>query len=51
MGFCYQENFAHPTQPVDEARFWALVRARQWNENIDRFRQTGDQSLKRKLPA
>ena len=51
MGFCYQENFAHPTQPVDEARFWALVRARQWNENIDLFRQTGDQSLKRKLPA
>ena len=51
MGFCYQKNFNHPTLPVDEAQFWALVRATQWNENIDKYRETGDASLKRKLPA
>ena len=50
-GFCYQENFSNSTMPIDEARFYALVRAKKWNEYIDRFRQTGDQSLKRKLPA
>ena len=49
--FCYQKSFVNPTLPVDEAQFYALVRATQWNENIDRFRETGDQSLKRKLPA
>ncbi len=49
--FSYQKNFSNPTLPVDEAQFWALVRATQWAENIDKFRQTGDQSLKRKLPA
>ncbi len=49
--FTYQKNFANPTQPVDEAQFWALVRATKWNENIDKFRATGDASLKRKLPA
>ena len=37
--------------PVDEAQFYALVRAGKWNENIDKFRETGDASLKRKLPA
>ncbi len=51
MGFCYQKNFSNPTLPVDEAQFWALVRATQWNENIDRYRETGEASLKRKLPA
>ena len=51
MGFCYQKNFSNPTLPVDETQFWALVRAGQWNENIDKFRETGDASLKRKLPA
>ena len=51
MGFCYQKNFSNPTLPVDEAQFWALVRATQWNENIDKFRETGDAALKRKLPA
>ena len=51
MGFCYQKNFCHPTLPVDEAQFWALVRAKQWNENIDKYRETGEASLKRKLPA
>ena len=49
--FCYQKNFSHPTLPVDEAQFWALVRASQWNENIDKYRETGEASLKRKLPA
>ena len=49
--FCYQKSFFNPTQPVDEAQFYALVRATQWAEYIDKFRQTGDQSLKRKLPA
>ena len=49
--FCYQSNFSNPTQPVDEAQFYALVRAGKWNENIDKFRATGDARLKRKLPA
>ena len=49
--FCYQKNFSNPTLPVDEAQFFALVRATQWNENIDKFRETGEASLKRKLPA
>ena len=51
MGFCYQKNFSNPTLPVDEAQFWALVKATKWNESIDKFRETGDASLKRKLPA
>ena len=49
--FCYQKSFVNPTLPVDEAQFWALVRATQWNENIDKYRETGEASLKRKLPA
>ena len=49
--FCYQKNFINPTQPVDEAQFFALVRASKWNENIDKYRETGDAALKRKLPA
>jgi len=51
MGFCYQKNFSNPTLPVDEAQFYALVRVGKWNEDIDKFRETGDASLKRKLPA
>ena len=49
--FCYQKNFSNPTLPVDEAQFYALTRAKQWNENIDKYRETGEASLKRKLPA
>ena len=49
--FSYQKNFTNPTLPVDEAQFYALVRATQWNENIDKYRETGKASLKRKLPA
>ena len=49
--FCYQKNFSNPTLPVDEAQFWALVKATQWNENIDKYRETHDAALKRKLPA
>ena len=49
--FCYQKNFTNPTLPVDEAQFFALVRATQWAENIDKYRETGEASLKRKLPA
>ena len=49
--FCYQKNFSNPTLPVDEAQFYALVRAKQWNENIDKYRETREASLKRKLPA
>ena len=51
MGFCYQKSFVNPTLPVDEQQFFALVRATQWNGNIDRYRETGEASLKRKLPA
>ena len=49
--FCYQKNFCNPTLPVDEAQFWALVKASKWNENIDKYRETHDAALKRKLPA
>ena len=49
--FAYQKSFANPTLPVDEAQFNALVRAEQWNENIDKYRETHDAALKRKLPA
>ena len=49
--FCYQKNFSNPTVPVDEAQFYALVGAEKWNENIDKYRETGDAALKRKLPA
>ena len=49
--FCCQKNFSNPTLPVDEAQFYALVTAKQWNENIDKYRETGEASLKRKLPA
>ena len=51
MGFSYQKNFFNPTLPVDEAQFWALVRATKWGEAIDEFRKTGNQKLKRGLPA
>ena len=51
MAFCYQKNFFNPTLPVDEAQFYALVRAKEWNGRIDQFRKTGDQKLKRSLPA
>ena len=49
--FSYQKSFVNPTLPVDEAQFFALVRATQWNENIDKYRETHDAALKRKLPA
>ena len=49
--FCYQKSFANPTLPVDEQQFYALVSATQWNDNIDKYRETGEASLKRKLPA
>ena len=49
--FSYQKSFANPTLPVDEPQFWGLVRATQWNEAIDKFRETHDAALKRKLPA
>ena len=49
--FCYQKNFFSPTLPVDEAQFAALVRASKWKDDIDKYRETGDASLKRKLPA
>ena len=51
MGFCYQKNFCNPTLPVDEPQFWGLVKATKWNENIDKYRETHDAALKRKLPA
>ena len=51
MGFCYQKNFSNPTLPVDEPQFWGLVKATKWNENIDKYRETHDAALKRKLPA
>jgi len=49
--FSYQKNFFKPTQPVDEQVFYQLVRDKRSNALIDGFRQSGDASLKRKLPA
>jgi len=49
--FCFQSSFTKPTLPVDEAQFYALVKATKWAENIDKYRETGEASLKRKLPA
>ena len=49
--FSYQKSFVNPTLPVDEQQFYALVSATQWNDNIDKYRETGEASLKRKLPA
>ena len=49
--FSYQSCFTQPTKPVDRAQFFALVRATKWAEVIDKFRETGEQALKRKLPA
>ena len=49
--FCYKKNFFSPTLPVDEAQFAALVKASKWKEDIDKYRETGDAALKRKLPA
>ena len=51
MGFSYQKNFSNPTLPVDEPQFWGLVKATKWAEDIDKYRETGEASLKRKLPA
>ena len=49
--FCSQKNFFTPTEPVDEQAFYQLVRDKRSNGLIDEFRQSGDASLKRKLPA
>ena len=43
--------FSYQKLPVDEQQFYALVSATQWNDNIDKYRETGEASLKRKLPA
>ena len=48
---CYQENIFSPTKLVDEALFYETVGSDKWKDTIDKFRETGDQSLKRKLPA
>ncbi len=49
--FCYQKSMFNPTMPIDEAKFYELVRDAKWNESINMFRKTGDDSYKRKLPA
>ena len=49
--FCYQSNLSNPTQPVDEAQFYALVGSARCAELIDQFRATGDAQYKRRLPA
>ena len=46
-----QNNFNTPTRQIDEAQFFALVKATKWQEIIDKFRETNDASWKRKLPA
>ena len=40
--FSYQKSFVNPTLPVDEQQFYALVSATQWNDNSDKYRETGE---------
>ena len=49
--FCFQHNFNKPTMPIDEAKFYELVKDPKWSEAINMYRTTGDASYKRKLPA
>lgn len=49
--FCYQQNFFNPTKEVDREQFWALVGAPYTKECIEKFRETGDQAWKKRLPA
>ena len=37
--------------PINEAKFYELVKDHKWAEYIDMYRKTGDASYKRKLPA
>ena len=37
--FCYQKNFSNPTQPVDEAQFFALVRTKSAKGKVGRWRK------------
>jgi len=39
------------TEPLDEQRFFELLRDRQCNEKIDKFRATGNARFKNSLPA
>ncbi len=48
---CLQRRFCNPTIPVDEQKFYELVRDKKSNALIDGFRQSGDANLKKKLPA
>lgn len=49
--FCFQHNFNKPTMPINEAKFYELVKDPKWSEAINMYRTTGDASYKRKLPA
>lgn len=49
--FSFQHNFNKPTMPIDEAKFYELVKDPKWSEAINMYRTTGDASYKRKLPA
>ena len=37
--------------PINEAKFYELVKDPKWSEAINMYRTTGDASYKRKLPA
>jgi len=39
------------TEPLSEEQFYRLLRSKRWNENIDKFRQTGEDRYKSSLPA
>jgi len=49
--YSIQKNFFKPTTLVDEQTFYQLVRDPNNKALIDGFRQTGDNNLKKKLPA
>ena len=49
--FSFQHNFNKPTMPINEAKFYELVKDPKWSEAINMYRTTGDASYKRKLPA
>jgi hypothetical protein len=48
---CYKKKKETFTEPLSEQQFYRLLRSKQWNDSIDKFRQTGDEKYKSCLPA
>ena len=48
---CYKKKKESYTEPLTEQQFYRLLRSKQWNRNIDLYRETGKDSYKTSLPA